>query len=348
MLIYLFLFFFTIGMGHCQKNQRIITIKSIKIDYFWAIFLPLLLLGVLRSSNIGYDTDVYYKDYYLISKWSIEQLMSREDPFFYLIIKCIRCLYDDYTFVRSVIYALTIVPYSLYVKKNSKNYGYSFGLYIAFQFLGFNFGILRQALAVSLMACAWWAIQERRYCHFVILSLVAFANHKTAILIMLLFFALNVQNKLTRVMEIVFLPIVILGFKRLLPILISGYQGGIYSNDTNSNAGHVQLIIYLFLIIMLLIIYKVFEKNTLSLTADLLIWCLIFQITALYLSVFARMNVYIWVILTVEATKLEMHESNERIVQEILLFVFSIIFIYSLCMNSQLIVPYEVFWNSVK
>nr|WP_314633310.1 EpsG family protein [uncultured Oribacterium sp.] len=351
MSIYIFVFLISLLLGYgeyfglrIKLERNFISLKKVS---FWVIFLFLLLIGILRSPDIGYDTETYYKDYFLISSWPIEKLLhTRQDPIFYLLIKFLRIFKDDYVFVRSAIYTLTLSVYAIYLKKKSYNYGFSFALYVALMFIGFNFGILRQALAVALMSCSWKAMEEKKIIKFFIFLGLAFINHSTAIFFLPVFVSFLLFKKISIWTKVLVIPISLLILNFILPRLISIYQGGIYLNEINKRAGYFQLALYTSIVLLLLFFYLKAGKIRGDTLFDIMVWCTLIQVLALNLPIFARMNVYLWSLMTVECTNTRFNKKNEFIIIQVLIYLFSIIFLYSLWKNSQLIVPYKFFWQT--
>lgn len=167
-----------------------------------AIFIPCFLAGI-RADSVGTDVSVYLEPMilnargaqnfqnYLLSSWQqgwvvrgVNDIEIGFSILIYLIIK----LFNNRYVLQFVIQALTIIPiYIGLVKRKEKNIWIGMLVYFCF-FYNISLNIMRQAIAMSLVFCAFQYLMEKHKIQFWIIMIGACLFHTTAVVGFALYF----------------------------------------------------------------------------------------------------------------------------------------------------------------
>ncbi len=171
--------------------------KGIKQNkkYFIVVFSILVLFLVLRKDTVGIDNDNYRSIFEYSHRLNPLDLISyeRHEIGYKFYNKLVSSVYYNFNFFLMVTSVLSMIGIYFYIKDNSKNYVYSFLIFITFNFYGFFFGIFRQVLAISILFCSIKFIKEKKLCKFLLSVFLAFLFHKTALIFILAYPLSNVK-----------------------------------------------------------------------------------------------------------------------------------------------------------
>lgn len=311
--------------------------------FWWVITLLFLILGVFRSPELGFDGDSYYRDYYLPARiLSTKELFRLGDPVFYLCFKILVKIYENYNFVRAAIYLCTFLPCAIYIYKKSDNICFSYTIYLAANYLGFTYGILRQSFAVMLCIISWMAFKDKKRLLGIVFVALAALVHMSAAFMIIPFIILNISNEKKRYKAECLILIGILIFRQTFLLSLSNaYLGGRYSGFDETGHGYYQILAYALIAIMSVLFIRVIDRGKNYIFLELNLWILLFQILAYQMSIFGRMNNYLWILYAVEFTKSGMKKGNEQILALGIIGILSAIYLYSLVTDGGVMVPYR-------
>lgn len=368
MIVYLMLLMLCTVFSLCDKDNQYIPDEivkekkglrfnlKIKIKHndtqtaIWLILTFLFLLfGLLRDPEMSYDNTSYYRDYFLPSHADIHLLLKSSDPGFYLISWLISKVWYNYQFFRGIIFALTFLPYAVYVKKESNNIGYSYLLYVLFQFIAFNYGILRQSMAITICILAWHYANENKWIRCALLIAIATSIHTTAIVMTVPFVILHLPQKIRRKAEFIGVAVcvyVVFISSSLFSRLISMYTRSEYITEVEIGHGRYQFAAYTILCLAMFIFlkaskekYKKYEKYF-----DVGLCGLLIQMAALKLAILGRAGNYIWILYTVELTHNSLRKDKRRILYLFIAGVMLPFYLYSLIDDRANMIPYRFFF----
>lgn len=185
-----------------------------------AIFIPCFLAGI-RANSVGTDVSVYLEPMilnaksaqsfqnYLLSSWQqgwvvrgVNDIEIGFSVLVYLIIK----MFNSRHVLQFVIQALTIIPiYIGLVERKEKNLWIGMFVYFCF-FYNISLNIMRQAIAMSFVFCAFQYLIEKKNVQFWIIMFSACLFHTTALIGFVLYFIyeyleLRIFNKSKRIQQ---------------------------------------------------------------------------------------------------------------------------------------------------
>lgn len=158
-----------------------------------AFFMTIILI-VISSLRYGMGSDYfvymdlaqnYYDDFgnifaLLTSNYLFDSSFQIGFPFLAIISHGLfDSKYAVFFLISCIIYPLTI----RYCQKKSVNLYYSFAVYLLFGLWGVSLNILKQALAMVFLLYAYDKYIERKWTGFMLLSLIAFMFHTTALVV---------------------------------------------------------------------------------------------------------------------------------------------------------------------
>lgn len=172
-----------------NKHAKLVTINQSNIFAFLS-FLPIVTVSALR-----YQVGVDYNSY----MWMHEAVV-RGEPIHaevgYKFLSKLVLLYAKDTqaiFVVTSIIILALICYGIY--KYSPQPALSLFLFVSMGYLFSSFNILRQYIAIAIIFVGLRFIKENKFLPFLLLIIIAMTFHKTAIIMIPLFFILQFRFK---------------------------------------------------------------------------------------------------------------------------------------------------------
>ena len=268
----------------------------------------LFLILALRAPLLGVDNAVYMAGYEYISTLEFGDMLSR-----LRLIQTAELVYP-YAFESGyallnwftsflgigfhgflVLHALfCIFSVAKFVKRYSRNYCLSLVLFIALGFFTYQFGILRQTLALAIFLLSIPFIEERKPIKYFLLCLLAFTIHRVAIITVPLYFICKL--KLTQKLYMRML-IILAAFFAASPLLINVFSfvlQNVMGKDLPLEGPNINAqFIIMILCSVLILIFTRFETFTgEGFGNNMLIWCFLFaiavEVIGLYNDVVAR------------------------------------------------------------
>jgi len=319
---------------------------SIKKIIFFILYTFLLLIGLLRAELLGVDVYNYKYLYFLrYESMDIEEILKLNVDCGYAIINwLVAKLTDSFLVFRNLIYIITLSLYSAYIYKCSKYISVSYLVYIGLLFLGMNFCILRQALAISICLWAYYFAKIRKKFVFLILVMLASTIHRTAIFFIVVYLLIhtNFKNiKLAKKVFFVLLAGILSAF--FMPKLIGLYRINDYSKSIVAGEGKKLLLFYIIVMAIIFCFYKYNKCRIIDISQeyDACMGIIYLQIGAIFFSLFTRMTSYISVILSVLVSNVLFCIKNKKIYLLIMALLWGVLFMDGLISDSCHIVPYK-------
>ena len=191
------------------------------IGLYVLIFFALLVLGSLRSIEVGTDTENYYELYQtIIALDDISYAFALIEPSWVLLNLFSYNLFDSYQGVLWMGMFLVITPISIRIWKSCNN-PYQGVLFYVLLFFYFNaYNITRQMIAVSFFFYALPFLEIRDWNKYYLFVFIAMSFHYTSLIC--LFFPLLLQYlRLSKFSVFVLLPLTYFLGIVLLPSLVS-------------------------------------------------------------------------------------------------------------------------------
>jgi hypothetical protein len=161
---------------------------------FYLNFVILVLFAGLRSSSVGTDTSNY--ELIFSNKNSIYDFFSNAnyEYSFYSLNWLVKQFTSDFNTLLIAIALIVVFSYQKVIYKYSNNYWLSNFVYITLGFYSFFFNGVRQGMACALVFLALSFLLERNFKKYLLLIILAASFHKTAILLLPLYFLFNVDK----------------------------------------------------------------------------------------------------------------------------------------------------------
>ena len=173
--------------------------------------LPMFVLIAFRGQHMGADTGVYLKIFNQITDipWSnifaVNQKTYQFESGFVVFEKLIASFTQDdrvYQIIYSAIYLLSIVTFANQLEKHNFSFLYFFATIGTYTFM---FTGVRQCLAMCICLLSYTFVKKRKLILFLLMVLLAFTFHKSAILFVIVYFIYNRKiNWINAVIYVVF------------------------------------------------------------------------------------------------------------------------------------------------
>lgn len=358
MVIYLINFALIIFWGNFLRDKRISTT---------IILVQIFLILALKDVSVGADWEIYSSGYEYISRLSFDDILGRlhlvdiaelEYPYAFesgytLLNWVIAHLGFSYKGFFIIISFFMIFSIGKFVKKYSEQPWLSLLLYVSLGFYAYDFGILRQAIALHILLFAFPAIVDRKFLKFLFIVFFASLIHRTAIICIPLYFFGN--KKFTRntiaisfvidIVLVLFTPSILEFF--VFPIFsLLGKESYVDMLSFSLNS-----LIMTMLIIMSILFASVNLRQCRDYLWKTILWAFAFstfiEIIGCYSEIFGRIiqYYYIYIVLLIPKVIYNYKERNTKVIVSFaLIFLLLAFYIYSLNVDSA-IVPYKIFLN---
>lgn len=249
-------------------QQKVMSYNRKKVYCIFAGILWILISG-LRGLEIGADTYAYFTSYNAIKNESLFKLWNNiyqryilhqdiQDPGYDFFVKLTQYVTDNYQIFLIIVAVVFMVPFTIWIAKESKNPIISFVLYSSLFFAFFSITGIRQTIATALVVLVGdWLIKEKKIVFFIIVCLIASTIHYSALVFLPFYFMskIPVNRKTIFGWSIIFILAIIFRYQlKMIFIDMSGYTD--YA-ETYAGAGTPTFTILLFLLFILSILsYK--------------------------------------------------------------------------------------------
>lgn len=187
MTVYVILFLLSLGGYFFNVNGS----KQKRKIYLVFIFVCILLIAVLRDYSVGTDLYKYYSKYYPMFKnvdWDKLQSVTISGDWewgFCAFCKVLAQISPNTQLFIIGSSIISIIPYAIFIYKNSEDVVFSTFFYIAFHIFMMSLNIVRQAMAVGIVLIGFEALKRKQHYKFVIYVLIATLFHTTAVVALL-------------------------------------------------------------------------------------------------------------------------------------------------------------------
>lgn len=338
--------------------------------------IHLFIIQGLRAPHLGTDMLNYSNNYMYLKGASITRIFGSyfEEGYQALAYMFVN-LGFEFQFFIGVISFLNIFSFSFLIYRYSKNPYLSVVSYMLLGVYDFSFSILRQSIAISIIALAFNYLNEEKIWKYLSMILVATTFHRTAIMFIIPYFIINNPklNKLYKKVYIYILGIGVIFAPQIAKIATSIYDDSLnkyLNNPLLLGFGYDELIILSIFIMGVLVLkidnhYK--DDNLFMNLLTLSSMATIIQFVSIGSYAFARFNLffilflsllipYIYETITERVYELivqyySFNQSNHKVKYDRIVFVSLVILtliyyhIY-LQANPNSIVPHRFFWQN--
>lgn len=327
--------------------------KNIRRKFFlYGAFIDLFLFLSLRALTVGIDMPIYlqiYDDCNLYG-WNVIYNLRYEVGFITYTKLIANIINSEQIYVCITAFLALIGPFYI-IKKYSKNYFLSVFLFITFQFFTYDFYLLRQVIAISIVLLSIKFVEERKLFKFIFMVLLATIFHTTTCLFLIVYwiYKIRVNNRKLLWLTGIAIAIMILGNTVINMVFQYFYKYAYYSQLTNEGGGYFYLFVLICIFVFTTLIRDVYfnSEKTNSLWYNILIFAILVQLFATIQSIFNRVTIYysISIIIVLPNVIRCLRKSNLRLIVSILIYIFLTFYYVIETQNSIIYMDYSFFWQ---
>jgi hypothetical protein len=167
---------------------------------FWLMiaFVTMILVAGLRSRSVGTDTGTYVSYYARMT--SLDTVLATGSATleygFWFLNWLVHFVSDQYMALFFAIAVIVVGCYQRAILAYSSHIGISFFVFMTMGFYTFFFNGARQGIACAICALAIGPLLDRNFCKYLFFVLLAALFHKTALVMVPVYFLLNRSNSL--------------------------------------------------------------------------------------------------------------------------------------------------------
>ncbi len=343
-----------IAMG----NDRKILNNSFMMPVF---FFILFILLSLRAETVGNDVQVYSGYFYKYSNLSFKEIISMNDPLYWILCWSISQLTDNFRWMMVVTAAIILMPIAkLYCE--DREYGFlKIVLFVNMTTFIMMFSGFRQAIAFSVGTIAYRYVRERKPLKFLFFVLVAIGFHHSAFMLLFLYplYYLKIKRK-HLIFVVPFLTVVFVFNRRIFTVLTQIFAylfGESYDSKITSTGAITTLILFIIFAVFCYIMTdeKKSDRELIGLR-NILLMAVLLQCFAPVHTLAMRLNYYyiIFIPLAISKALQNTKKTMQNLVRPaytVLVVFFTVYFLYIVyrgCLtgNSALhTYPYIPFWE---
>lgn len=252
------------------------------------VFLEFFLILAVRKPIS--DMIKYCEYYSVFGKMSWGELLNFEWEKGYTFINKILYMINPSTrFFIIVTSAFSLIGPYVFIKNYSKNYLMSTLMFVAMNFFGYYYYVIRQVMALSILLVSIRFIKNKKFVNFLICVLIATLFHKSSILFLLGYFIFNFDITLKYLIKVIIGLTILFSIKNIVVNIIGSFIYQEYLGLSTSN-GYELLLVMIF-ILGIIFVYKLFsniEKND-TIFYNQYIFSIFLQILATSQSVISRL-----------------------------------------------------------
>lgn len=248
MIPYFILVIIPIMIAILEMNKKSEKNKSIVL-----FFLIMFILLSLRNIKCGIDLSNYNYFFKQNSKMTFEELIRfygiNGEVLYHLLNKIISLVTNDFQIFLTIIAAICMIPIAILYKKESKNPILTIGLFLTVAPFSMFFSGLRQSIAMAIVIIAFKFIKEKKLVSYIIMILIAFEFHQSAIIMLLLYPLYHAKITKKWLIAIVPLMTMIFIFKNQIfsaIVLLNSRYAERYNVITSTGAYSILVLLILF------------------------------------------------------------------------------------------------------
>jgi EpsG family len=159
-------------------------------------FITMVLVATVRSQHVGTDTGGYVAYFNGMKSFADVVVVGKQmgEYGFWILNWLLHFVSDDYVILFLAIAMIVVGCYQKGIVKYSESIEISFFLFIAGGYYSFFFNGARQAIACAIYFLAIGQMLEKNFIKYLAYVLLAFLFHKTAIMMVPMYFILNRPN----------------------------------------------------------------------------------------------------------------------------------------------------------
>ena len=311
------------------------------------------LIPAVRSSTIGFDTELYVNAFMRLSEMPLDvaTAYSSKDKVFWVLLSLLGKVIPNYTVLFIIVAGLFTISAWHLIYKYSKDPRLSIIVLLAFNLYQFTFTGMRQTLAISFIL---WAIDfcyQKQTLKSVIFILIGALFHSSALAFILVILLVRYRKELEHVHT--FLIALMLGSVFLFrgwiaqKLIVFIQDRGYEVMMTNGGLTMTFVVFALFLLGCLFIREYSFSDENATLSYLIAMIACFFEMLVSTQSIFFRIAFYfltVYIIFVPNVIQTIQHDGSRRLVKASVYVLLSIQYLV-FTINSCGIIPYQTFWQ---
>lgn len=282
------------------KNRRFNVEKGKKFFYIF-FFVGCTIVMALRSESVGVDTQRYAQLFEMTKSVTINDMLQvstyNRRIGYMLLMKLSGSMNGSYYFFQMVVSILFNYCSYKFISKNCESPFLAVSVFLGCGFYLSALNVARETLAVVIVLCAWNLLQEHKNIKALLLFIIAFSFHTTALVFLIAYLIYMIKDKqwVLRLLPIGVLAAAI-NYKTIIDfaaVYFISYDNYYKNKKTVIEAGGVTLI---WIIIIALSVYCVYNKKKFSnmdrIYGVFCMICIVTDIIGMYFNYFDRLGTY--------------------------------------------------------
>jgi len=257
------------NLGGFEYTNQYHDCKTQKIIYSFLCFLLFGLVIGLRGVSVGADTKNYILTYYfdVLDNGVFTKNVEGIEILLRIIAWFCQLFTKDYQFFLFLTGMLTSFLFVNYIYHSSNNIAMSCVIFAGMFFVQ-SLNLMREWLAIGFLLNSYLCLKKGNKCLFIVLFILAFLTHNTAICFIIIPIIEKAKNKKIAFIITIIISILLIAFSSyffdLLVTIFPKYYGYIYNDFfINESAFNIKDVIYI-LILIAFLYFMVFKKNYFS------------------------------------------------------------------------------------
>ncbi len=331
--------------------------KKRGVAFLSIFFIGLFLLLSLRSMDVGTDLKNYKIMFDSFSEMSWVEIFTKDYEVGYALLnKLVAAFHGSFHAVLVIIAFITVFPFWFLYKEESDYPILIMALVLSVFPFSMLFSGLRQMIAIALVVPAYLATRKRNFLSFILIVILAYLFHQSAIAILALYPIYHIKVKPSWMLLIVPTVLVVLIFNQQIFKLIISLVNERYADSYGEikDTGSYTMIVLFSVFLAFCFIApdeKKIDRETQGLRS-ILVFILFLQLFAPVSSIFMRINYYFIVLIPLLIPKIIKCAKHEyKGLMQVANLVMSVFFIVYFFVNGYSgpdilqIFPYVPIWG---
>lgn len=287
MLIYVITLFIVVLATYLARKSK----STIMGRFFiFVVFATMVFVAGLRDKSVGTDTGNYVRKFAEIQTFGdVLSIGNRTGEYGYVALSwIINFIFDGYYALLLVIAMIVVGCYQRAILSHSENIVISFFVFITMGFYTFFFNGARQGISCAICALAIGPLMDRNFRKYIFLIIIATIFHKSALVMIPVYFFLKEKNTLKTNIIYIFIGIAsALSLQKVVDIM-SEYDSRYESYATSGEGGGYYMVAFTCILTLFFLLFKKFvqiDRERYVLFLNMLIFGAIISVISAFLKI---------------------------------------------------------------
>lgn len=203
MIVYYSSLFLALIFLQIEKNSS--KKLNTNICYFFVVSILVLIAGL--RFQVGTDYPHYVNNYLYV--YTKDDYSFFSQPAIFIISKISQFIYDDYATWFLLMSCITVIPTILLIIIRNEYVEWCIIFYILLGCWHFSFNLVKQSVAATILFCGYNYLKNRKFKQWILICVLAFTFHVSAILMVPVYFIIDKQIKIRKIILILIIGIIV-------------------------------------------------------------------------------------------------------------------------------------------